>query len=141
MHASFIAAGPSFRQGLRVPWMRMIDVAPTLAQVLGVELGPQAEGVVMVGLLAEKGAGGGGRGGIGGMRGSGDPGTRGTGRGDRRESGTDGRRDGRDKTDRTTRTAGYCGLSHAQVYFCHPVLGTGSHGVTPLTRGGTHSAG
>ena len=54
MHAAFVGAGPSFRKGLHVPLMRMIDVAPTLAHILGVELGEQAEGVAMVGLLEAK---------------------------------------------------------------------------------------
>ncbi len=53
MHAAFIASGPDFRSGVRVPRLRMVDVAPTLAHVLDVELGDQVEGVVVPGLLAE----------------------------------------------------------------------------------------
>lgn len=53
MQAGFVASGPSFVQGLRVPCVRMIDVAPTLARVLGVDLGSQAEGVAVPGLLRE----------------------------------------------------------------------------------------
>lgn len=52
MEAGFIAAGPGFARGLRVPRVRMIDVAPTLARVLGADLGDEVEGVVVPGLLS-----------------------------------------------------------------------------------------
>jgi hypothetical protein len=51
MYAGFVAHGPSFARSLRVPLVRMLDVAPTLAAVLGVDLGPQVEGVAVAGLL------------------------------------------------------------------------------------------
>lgn len=51
MEAGFIAAGPAFARALRVPRVRMIDVAPTLARVLGADLGDKVEGVAVPGLL------------------------------------------------------------------------------------------
>jgi predicted AlkP superfamily pyrophosphatase or phosphodiesterase len=51
MYSGFVAHGPSFARSLRVPLVRMLDVAPTLAAVLGVDLGPQIEGVAVAGLL------------------------------------------------------------------------------------------
>jgi predicted AlkP superfamily pyrophosphatase or phosphodiesterase len=51
MHSGFVACGPRFAAGLQVPLVRMLDVAPMLAAVLGVDLGPQAEGIVVPGLL------------------------------------------------------------------------------------------
>lgn len=50
MATGFIASGPAFRNSTLVPSIRMIDVAPTLAAVLGIRL-PKAEGVVATGLL------------------------------------------------------------------------------------------
>jgi hypothetical protein len=50
MATGFVAWGPGFRGPLRVPRMREIDVGPTLARLLGVELAG-AEGAAMVGLL------------------------------------------------------------------------------------------
>lgn len=55
MHAGFVAAGPDFATGIAVPLVRMLDVAPTLARVLGVDLGPQVEGIAVPGLLAPPG--------------------------------------------------------------------------------------
>lgn len=52
MQAGFLAAGPGFASGLEVPRVRMLDVAPTLARVLGLDLGPQVEGIAVPGLLA-----------------------------------------------------------------------------------------
>ena len=51
MHSGFIACGPNFAVGLRVPLVRMVDVAPTLAAVLGADLGAGVDGVVVPGLL------------------------------------------------------------------------------------------
>jgi predicted AlkP superfamily pyrophosphatase or phosphodiesterase len=51
MHAGFVAAGPDFARGRRVPLLRALDVAPTLARLLEVSLGPQVEGIVVPGLL------------------------------------------------------------------------------------------
>jgi predicted AlkP superfamily pyrophosphatase or phosphodiesterase len=53
MEAGFIANGPAFARGVRVPRVRMIDVAPTLARVLGADLGAKVEGVAVPGLLRE----------------------------------------------------------------------------------------
>lgn len=50
MATGFIASGPAFRSSTLAPAIRMIDVAPTLAAVLGIQL-PKAEGVVATGLL------------------------------------------------------------------------------------------
>jgi hypothetical protein len=46
-----VAFGRGVRDGLRIPALRQVDVAPTLARLLGVEL-PQADGRAFVGLLA-----------------------------------------------------------------------------------------
>jgi predicted AlkP superfamily pyrophosphatase or phosphodiesterase len=54
MFAGFIATGPDFQIGLQLPQIRMLDVAPTLAEVLGIDLGPQVEGVVVPGLLRSR---------------------------------------------------------------------------------------
>jgi predicted AlkP superfamily pyrophosphatase or phosphodiesterase len=43
MHASFIAAGPAIRKGPPLPLVRMIDLAPTVARILHLDL-PHAEG-------------------------------------------------------------------------------------------------
>ncbi len=50
MATGFIAAGPQIRPGLRIPVMRMVDVAPTLAALLGVSL-DEAVGFPIPGLL------------------------------------------------------------------------------------------
>jgi hypothetical protein len=47
---AFVAFGRGFRRGVRVPEMTQLDVAPTLAAALGMEL-PGAEGRALVGLL------------------------------------------------------------------------------------------
>jgi predicted AlkP superfamily pyrophosphatase or phosphodiesterase len=54
MRAGFVACGPDFAPGRRVPEVRMLDVAPTLATVLGVDLGPGVEGIAVPGLLRER---------------------------------------------------------------------------------------
>lgn len=46
----FVAFGRGLRRGIRVPLMHQLDVAPTLARLLGVELA-QAKGRVLTGLL------------------------------------------------------------------------------------------
>jgi predicted AlkP superfamily pyrophosphatase or phosphodiesterase len=51
MATGFILAGPRARAGLRVPLVRQLDVAPTLARILGVDLG-STEGRVIEGILA-----------------------------------------------------------------------------------------
>jgi hypothetical protein len=48
---AFVVFGRGFRRGLRVPEMRQLDVAPTLAAGLGLAL-EHAEGHALVGLLA-----------------------------------------------------------------------------------------
>lgn len=51
MHTGLIAAGAGIGQGVPIPLARQIDIAPTVARLLGFEL-TQAEGVPMAGLLA-----------------------------------------------------------------------------------------
>jgi predicted AlkP superfamily pyrophosphatase or phosphodiesterase len=50
MDAGFVAWGPGLGRRLRIPEMRQIDVAPTLARLLGLSL-EGADGRVLVGLL------------------------------------------------------------------------------------------
>jgi predicted AlkP superfamily pyrophosphatase or phosphodiesterase len=50
MGPGFVAWGRGLRTGVRVPWMRQIDVAPTVARLLGIEL-DDSEGRVLVGVL------------------------------------------------------------------------------------------
>jgi arylsulfatase A-like enzyme len=50
MHTGLIVAGAGIQRGLAIPLARQIDIAPTAARLLGIEL-PQAEGVPMVGML------------------------------------------------------------------------------------------
>lgn len=45
------AWGPGLRRGVRVPRMEQIDVAPTIAALLGIRL-PDADGRTLVGLLS-----------------------------------------------------------------------------------------
>jgi hypothetical protein len=54
MDVGFVAWGRGLRSGVRVPHMRLADVAPTLAALLGVELA-ETEGRALVGLLEAKG--------------------------------------------------------------------------------------
>jgi predicted AlkP superfamily pyrophosphatase or phosphodiesterase len=51
MNAGFVAWGCGVRPGVRIPSMRQTDVAPTVARLLGLDLGPVA-GRVLVGTLA-----------------------------------------------------------------------------------------
>lgn len=50
MAPGFVAWGRGVRAGVSIPWMRQVDVAPTVARLLGVEL-PEAEGRPVVGIL------------------------------------------------------------------------------------------
>jgi predicted AlkP superfamily pyrophosphatase or phosphodiesterase len=50
MHTGLIAAGAGIRAGVPLPLLRQIDIAPTIARLLGFEM-PDADGVPMVGLL------------------------------------------------------------------------------------------
>lgn len=52
MNAIFIASGPGIRSGKEVEQIRIIDVAPTIARLLEVEL-PSAEGQVIEAILTE----------------------------------------------------------------------------------------
>ncbi|MCP4656416.1 MAG: hypothetical protein GY856_13465 [bacterium] len=44
MHAIFYAMGPGLREGVLVPPIRIIDVAPTLSYLMGIPAPPQARG-------------------------------------------------------------------------------------------------
>ena len=48
MHAIFYAAGPGLRSGVTLPAIRHIDVAPTLARLIGIPPPAQATGRVVV---------------------------------------------------------------------------------------------
>lgn len=50
MHATFVAAGCGWRQGVEIETIRNIDVAPTLAHLLGLKM-PSAEGRVLTEFL------------------------------------------------------------------------------------------
>ena len=52
MYPAFIASGVGIRKGIRVGHVRNLDVAPTVAYLLGLEL-PSAAGVVMEEVLAD----------------------------------------------------------------------------------------
>ena len=52
MRSGFVAWGRGIRGGLRVPFMRQADVAPTLAQLLNLRL-EGADGRPLVGLLLQ----------------------------------------------------------------------------------------
>ncbi|MFO0691075.1 MAG: ectonucleotide pyrophosphatase/phosphodiesterase [Myxococcota bacterium] len=56
MATGFIAAGPGIRRGLDVPVVRQIDVAPTVAALMGLRL-DEAVGIPLVGLFETKEAG------------------------------------------------------------------------------------
>jgi hypothetical protein len=60
MNAGFVAWGRGLRSGIRVPRMRLTDVAPTVASLLGIELG-DTDGRTLVGALAPAEAGPGAR--------------------------------------------------------------------------------
>jgi predicted AlkP superfamily pyrophosphatase or phosphodiesterase len=50
MRTGFIAAGAGVRPGVPLPFLRQIDIAPTVARLLGFEM-PDVDGVPIVGLL------------------------------------------------------------------------------------------
>lgn len=50
MHTGFIAAGAGLRRGVPLPLLRQIDVAPTIARLLGFTM-PGVDGVPIVGVL------------------------------------------------------------------------------------------
>ncbi|MEN8181566.1 MAG: alkaline phosphatase family protein [Myxococcota bacterium] len=50
LYPGFVAWGRGLRRGVRIPWMRQSDVAPTLAALLGLELAPR-DGRALVGVL------------------------------------------------------------------------------------------
>jgi hypothetical protein len=52
MNAGFVAWGRGIRSGVRVPIMRQTDVAPTVARLLGLDLG-EVEGRALIGALKE----------------------------------------------------------------------------------------
>jgi predicted AlkP superfamily pyrophosphatase or phosphodiesterase len=54
MHTGLIASGAGIRPGVPLPLVRQIDIAPTLAGLLGLEM-PSADGVPLVGLLERAG--------------------------------------------------------------------------------------
>ena len=47
MSATFIAAGPDFRQGVEIEKVRNIDIAPTVLEILDVEPSPTVDGRVL----------------------------------------------------------------------------------------------
>jgi hypothetical protein len=51
LEPGFVAWGQGLRAGVRIPWMRQSDVAPTVAALLGLELAPK-DGRRLVGVLA-----------------------------------------------------------------------------------------
>lgn len=56
MATGFIASGPGLRSGLQIPVIRQLDVAPTLAQLVGVRL-DQAAGHAVAGIFVSPDAG------------------------------------------------------------------------------------
>ena len=50
MDTGFVAWGPGFRRGVRLPRLRLVDIAPTLAPLLGVSL-KGVDGRILVGVL------------------------------------------------------------------------------------------
>lgn len=56
MATGFIAAGPGIRRGLDVPVVRQIDVAPTVAALMGLRL-DEAVGVPLIGVFETQDAG------------------------------------------------------------------------------------
>ena len=53
MATGFIACGRGIRQGVVIPFLRMLDIAPTIATLLDLEL-PAAEGIPLVGILTPR---------------------------------------------------------------------------------------
>jgi hypothetical protein len=56
MATGFIVSGAGIRKGIELPFIRMVDVAPTVAALLGVDLGNTA-GFPLVGIWEEKAEG------------------------------------------------------------------------------------
>lgn len=56
MATGFIISGAGVRKGLELPFIRMVDVAPTIAALLGIDLGNTA-GFPLVGIWEEKAEG------------------------------------------------------------------------------------
>ncbi|HEY7700293.1 MAG TPA: hypothetical protein VIE88_17840, partial [Vicinamibacteria bacterium] len=52
MKTGFLMVGPRVRKGVVVPYMRQIDIAPTIALWAGWDL-PQADGLALRGLFEE----------------------------------------------------------------------------------------
>ena len=50
MDAGFVAWGRGIRTGVRIPHMRLVDVAPTVARLMGLDLG-EVDGRVLIGAL------------------------------------------------------------------------------------------
>ncbi|WP_101757666.1 alkaline phosphatase family protein [Oceanicoccus sp. KOV_DT_Chl] len=55
MATGFIASGPAFREGYTIPFIRMIDVAPTIAKLWGAKL-EEADGVAVTGIYRQTNA-------------------------------------------------------------------------------------
>jgi hypothetical protein len=55
LEPGFVAWGQGVRQGVRIPWMRQSDVAPTVAALLRLDLAPE-DGRRLVGALAQPGS-------------------------------------------------------------------------------------
>lgn len=55
LHTGFVASGAGVARGVPLAVIRQIDIAPTVARLLGFEL-PDADGVPLVGLVAAPGA-------------------------------------------------------------------------------------
>lgn len=53
MHTGLVISGSGVRQGVAMPIARQIDIAPTVARLLGFEMG-EIEGVAMVGVLGSR---------------------------------------------------------------------------------------
>jgi hypothetical protein len=51
MRTGLILAGAGVRRGVPLPLVRQVDLAPTMARLLGFEM-PDADGVALVGVLA-----------------------------------------------------------------------------------------
>jgi predicted AlkP superfamily pyrophosphatase or phosphodiesterase len=52
MHTGLVVAGAGVRAGVPLPLVRQIDIAPTIARLLGFDM-PDVEGVALAGVLAE----------------------------------------------------------------------------------------
>ncbi len=52
LNACLILRGPAIRAGARIPPVRLLDVAPTIARILGLDLGPQVQGRILTEVFA-----------------------------------------------------------------------------------------